>query len=195
MDDAITPTPSKPLLLLVDDMAENLQVLGQHLADDYELAFAMNGEQALALAVEIQPNLILLDVMMPGMDGYEICRRLKQIPEVRNIPIIFLTARTEIDSLLKGFDVGGVDYVAKPFQAAELRARVKTHVELSRLKSFLCVCSECQKIRNENNDWERLDVYIARHTSTTFSHGYCPDCYARALQAIEAQKPPATPGQ
>ena len=177
----------KPLLLLVDDVSENLQLLAQHLADDYELAFATDGEQAIHLANEVNPNLILLDVMMPGIDGYETCRRLKKNPGTKAIPIIFLTARTEIDDILKGFDVGGVDYVTKPFRSAELRARVRTHVELNRLKSLLCVCAQCQKIRNEKDQWERLDYYVTRYTRTTFSHGYCPDCYAKIIGELGLQ--------
>lgn len=188
MDNKSDDKVNKPLILLVDDVEENLQLLAQHLAEDYELAFAADGEQAIALALEINPNLILLDVMMPGIDGFETCRRLKKHPSVKAIPIIFLTARTEIDDILKGFEVGGVDYVSKPFRAAELRARVRTHVELNRLKSFLCVCAQCQKIRNEKNEWERIDYYMSRNTKTTFSHGYCPGCYAKIVRELNLEK-------
>jgi PleD family two-component response regulator len=175
----------KPLLLLVDDVAENLQLLAQHLTDEYELAFAMNGAQALTMANELTPALILLDVMMPELDGYETCRRLKLNPALRAIPVIFLTAKVETDAVVQGFAAGGVDYVVKPFRAAELRARVRTHVELNRLKSLLCVCAQCQKIRNDQDQWEQLDVYVARHTHTTFSHGYCPECYAQFMQNLK----------
>ncbi len=175
----------KPLILLVDDVAENLQLLAQHLTNEYELAFAMSGEQALALANEIAPALILLDVMMPGLDGYETCRRLKKDPALRAIPVIFLTAKAETDAVVQGFTAGGVDYVTKPFRAAELRARVRTHVELHRLKSLLCVCAQCQKIRNDQDQWERLDEYVERNTHTSFSHGYCPECYAQFVQNLK----------
>lgn len=174
----------KPLVLLVDDVAENLQLLAQHLSDEYELAFATDGTQAIALTLEINPSLILLDVMMPGMDGYETCRKLKMMPAARAIPIIFLTARTELEDVVKGFETGGVDYVAKPFRAAELRARVKTHVELNHLKSFLSVCAQCQKVRNEKDEWEQMSSYIARNTRTSISHGYCPSCYAQVMRDL-----------
>ncbi len=171
----------KPLLLLVDDVAENLQVLAQHLVDSYELALASDGEQALALASETHPNLILLDVMMPGIDGYETCRQLKRNMATKAIPVIFLTARSDIDDIIKGFEAGGVDYVSKPFKAAELRARVRTHVELNRLRSLLSICAQCQKVKNDKDEWTRLDYYIATNTKTTFSHGYCPECFKKAM--------------
>ncbi len=188
MDKPDSDLTKRPLLLLVDDVPENLQVLAQHLADDYELAFATDGIQAIALAIETHPNLILLDVMMPGIDGYETCRRLKKNLSVKAIPVIFLTACTELEDVVTGFDAGGTDYVAKPFRPAELRARVKTHVELNRLKSFLSICCHCQKIRNEKNDWERLDHYMARHTNSTFSHGCCPECYAKVMSEWDLNK-------
>lgn len=175
----------KPLVLLVDDMPDNLQLLAQILSDDYDLAFATDGQQAIALTLESQPDLILLDVMMPGMDGYETCCRLKKNTAVRAIPVIFLTARTEPDDVVKGFDVGGADYIVKPFRAMELRARVRTHIELGRLRSFLSICSICNKIRNEEDRWERLDQYIARKTRTVFSHGYCPECHDKMLSELE----------
>jgi CheY-like chemotaxis protein len=184
MKDKARDKSKKPLLLLVDDVAENLQLLARQLGGDYEISFATSGKQALGLAADIHPDLILLDVMMPGMDGFETCSRLKQNRSTRAIPIIFLTARAENQNVLKGFEVGGVDYVAKPFRAPELRARVKTHVDLNRLKSFHRVCAQCQKIQNESEEWERLDSYIARNTKTEFSHGYCPECYAKVLHEL-----------
>jgi DNA-binding response OmpR family regulator len=177
---------TRPLLLLVDDVSENLQLLAQHLKDDYELAFATDGEQAITIAVETSPNLILLDIMMPGIDGIETCRRLKKMPATAAIPIIFLTARTELDDIVRGFEAGAMDYVGKPFKAAELRARVQAHVQLRSLKSLLSVCAQCHKIRNEKNEWERLDLYVEQHTNTKFSHGFCPDCFKKFNEEFEA---------
>ncbi|OGV66450.1 MAG: hypothetical protein A2283_06945 [Lentisphaerae bacterium RIFOXYA12_FULL_48_11] len=178
---------AKPLLLLVDDVSENLQLLAQHLKDDYELAFATDGEQAIAMATETSPNLILLDIMMPGIDGIETCRRLKKRPNTAAIPVIFLTAKTEVDDIVKGFEAGAVDYVNKPFRAPELRARVHAHVQLHRLKGLLHVCAQCQKIRNEENEWERIDHYVTRHTNTKFSHGYCPSCFKKFEEELETE--------
>ncbi|MFA6033015.1 MAG: response regulator [Myxococcota bacterium] len=173
------PAETRPLLLLVDDIPENLQVLATNLSDEYDLAFATNGQQAIDMAMENPPDLILLDVMMPGMDGYEVCRELRRRPKTATIPVIFVTARADTDDVVRGFDAGGMDYVTKPFRTAELRARINTHVQLKRLKSLLSICSYCGRIRNDTGEWERLDVHIMKHTGTQFSHGICPTCYEK----------------
>ena len=129
---------SRGHLLIVDDTPENIQVLGGLLRDHgYAINVAMNGADALASVARVAPELILLDVMMPGMDGFEVCRRLKTDPATRDIPIMFLTAKTETKHVVQGFDLGAVDYVTKPFQAAELLRRVETHITLSRLRETL----------------------------------------------------------
>jgi DNA-binding response OmpR family regulator len=118
-------------ILLVDDNARNLQLLGHILnGAGYPTAFAMDGEKALSMLAGDRYDLVLLDVMMPGMDGFEVCRRMKSKPETREIPVIFLTARTESDSVVEGFEAGAVDYVTKPFHARELLARVSTQERL-----------------------------------------------------------------
>ncbi len=119
-------------ILVVDDDLKNIQVginfLKQN--ENYHLVFAVSGEQAIERTKEVDFDLILLDIIMPVMDGYEVCRRLKSDSRTRQIPVIFLTAKHEEDSLMKGFEVGGADYITKPFKAPELNARVKTHLEL-----------------------------------------------------------------
>jgi len=117
-------------VLVVDDQPANLEVMRSILSDTYMLAFAKNGEQALAAAQKHRPDLILLDVMMPGMDGYEVCRRLKDNPDTRHIPVIFVTALSESGDEAKGLDAGAVDYVTKPVSAPVVRARVATHIAL-----------------------------------------------------------------
>ncbi len=117
-------------VLVVDDQPGNLEVMRSILSDIYTLAFAKNGPQALAAAQKHKPDLILLDVMMPGMDGYEVCRRLKADAELRHIPVIFVTALSEVGDEEKGLAVGAVDYVTKPISAAVVRARVATHIAL-----------------------------------------------------------------
>jgi putative two-component system response regulator len=122
----------KQTLLLVDDEPTNLRVLRTILQDDYRLLFAKSGEEALQLVQQQQPDLILLDVMMPGMTGYDVCARLKASPATQRLPIIFVTAlKDEIDET-KGFAVGAVDYITKPVSPAVVRARVKTHLSLVR---------------------------------------------------------------
>ena len=129
---------SKGFILVVDDVVQNLQVLCSILAKEkYRLAVARNGMQALDTAEKVKPELILLDVMMPELDGFEVCKRLHDSPATRDIPVIFLTAKTELESVVKGFEIGAVDYVTKPFNEAELLARVRTHLELKRAREEL----------------------------------------------------------
>ena len=121
-------------LLLVDDTPENLKVLRQTLeAEGYSILVATSGEAALRVVPRAHPDLILLDVMMPGMDGFETCRRLKQDGTTQGIPVIFITARAETEAIVAGFRAGGVDYVIKPFQADEVLIRVQTHLKIDRL--------------------------------------------------------------
>lgn len=123
-------TEDLPVILLVDDEPTNLRVLRTVLNDLYRLLFAKNGQEALQLAAGHQPDLVLLDVMMPGMTGYEVCTALKANSQTQHIPVIFVTAlRDEIDET-QGFDVGAVDYITKPISPAVVRARVKTHLSL-----------------------------------------------------------------
>ena len=121
---------SKCKILLVDDIKTNLDVLIQTLGDEYVLAVAMDGEKAIAYTEKNLPDLILLDIMMPEMDGFEVCRRLKENPAIRHIPIIFITAVDAPAEKTKGFELGAVDYIIKPFDAVEVKARVKTHLNL-----------------------------------------------------------------
>lgn len=125
----------KGTILIVDDVPKNLQVIGNHLSNEnYELVMTTSGEAALKAIKEEPPDLILLDINMPGIDGYQVCKELKESEHYNDIPIIFLTARADEEDLVKGFEVGAVDYVTKPFNKSELLARVKTHIELYKLK-------------------------------------------------------------
>jgi CheY-like chemotaxis protein len=125
-------------ILLVDDTEANLDVLCALLeAEGCRIALAPNGEIALRIAGRVSPDLILLDVMMPGMDGFEACRRLKQNECTREIPVIFITAENLTKSIVTGFEVGGVDYIIKPFHNEEVLARVRTHLQIDRLTRHL----------------------------------------------------------
>jgi sigma-B regulation protein RsbU (phosphoserine phosphatase) len=122
-------------LLLVDDNPTNLQVLRQALQGiDCKMLFAKNGERALSIAAEGHPDLILLDIMMPGIDGFEVCRRLKSDAVTADIPVIFLSALVDTQDKVKGLQLGAVDYVSKPFQPEEVKARVDTHLTIHRLR-------------------------------------------------------------
>ena len=123
----------RPRLLLVDDEPTNLQVLRHVLQADYRLLFATDGARALQVAREQLPQLILLDIMMPGMDGYAVCRALKADPATAAVPVIFITALNDSQDETAGFDVGGVDYLTKPVSPPVVRARVRTHLSLVRM--------------------------------------------------------------
>lgn len=127
-------TPDNRLcLLLVDDEPTNLQVLRHILQDDYRLLFAKDGAKALELAGREAPDLVLLDVMMPGMTGHEVCARLKADPATSTIPVIFVTALADVEDEARGFEVGAVDYITKPVSPPIVKARVRTHLSLVRL--------------------------------------------------------------
>jgi diguanylate cyclase (GGDEF)-like protein/PAS domain S-box-containing protein len=126
------------LILIVDDNKMNLKVLGNILRkNNYQIAVAKNGKNALLFIKKRKPDLILLDIMMPGIDGYEVCNQLKQDEETKEIPVIFISALQEEKNKLKGFKLGAVDYIIKPFQEKEVLARVNTHLELKQVKEKL----------------------------------------------------------
>jgi CheY-like chemotaxis protein/DNA-binding CsgD family transcriptional regulator len=132
------PAAAPPTVLLVDDVPENLAVLFEVLSGDgLEVLVAENGEQVLARLPEMRPDLILLDVRMPGMDGFEVCRRLRQMPAFAEVPVIFMTALNETVDKVEGFRAGAVDYVTKPFEAEEVLARVRAHLQLRALRREL----------------------------------------------------------
>jgi DNA-binding response OmpR family regulator len=130
--------PQQIVILIVDDKPANLRVLSESLAEGgFEIAVATNGESAIKQAQHNPPDLILLDIQMPGIDGFETCRRLKANLKTSDIPILFMTALSETDNKIKGLSLGAVDYITKPFQLEEVLARVKVHIQLRRLSSNL----------------------------------------------------------
>jgi diguanylate cyclase (GGDEF)-like protein len=126
-----------PRLLVVDDQPVNIQALYQAFSADHQVLMATNGEQALKLAINKQPDLVLLDVMMPGMDGHEVCRRLKADESTRDIPVIFVTAHSDEASETLGLEMGAVDFISKPINPKIVRARVKTHLTLKAQSDLL----------------------------------------------------------
>jgi len=132
----MTQPTNKPLILAVDDEASNLALLRQILQDHYRLLFAKDGARALDLARQERPDLILLDVMMPGMSGYEVCAALKANSSTAATPVIFVTALTDTDDELEGFEAGAVDYITKPVSPPIVRARVRTHLSLVRMEEL-----------------------------------------------------------
>lgn len=191
----------KQRILIVDDIDTNLKILVSLLQHkNHIIDVANSGSEALNMAKDYSPDLILLDIIMPDMDGFDVCRSLKKSAVTKDIPIIFLTARNETEDIIKGFEIGAMDYVTKPFNAAELLARVRTHLALKRsrdvernlirelqealtqvkqLSGMLPICSGCKKIRDDKGYWQQVEKYIGEHTEATFSHSLCPDCLKR----------------
>lgn len=130
-------TAEKQTVLAIDDMPANLKLLGEILAPEYRFLVATSGAQGLELAVSKQPDLILLDVMMPEMDGYEVCSQLKANPLTQSIPVIFITALKEETDEEKGLEIGAIDYVTKPFSPSIVRIRVRNHLELKKYRDLL----------------------------------------------------------
>lgn len=124
-------------LLIVDDISINIEVLNEALEDEYEVLFATHGSDALELAVNERPDLILLDIMMPEIDGYEVCAQLKKKDCTKNIPVIFITSKSDEEDETKGLKVGAIDYIIKPFSIPIVKARVRNHMELKRRGDLL----------------------------------------------------------
>lgn len=153
---------SDPVILLVDDNPQNLQFLGKLLKEQkYKIEFAVNGESTLEWLKNKQFDLILLDLNMPGMNGFEVCRRIRSNTELDDLPIIFLSAESERESILKGFEVGAQDFVTKPFDSRELLARVRTHLDLKMKTEKLLKINEWLGKKIDN--W--LKISLARPES------------------------------
>jgi len=149
----------KNTILIVDDIKKNLELLASILYNEsYNVLFATSGQRALKIVVEKQPDLILLDIMMPVMNGYEVCQKLKENEKTNEIPVIFITARTEEYAIVEGFEVGAVDYITKPFNKAELIARVNTHLKIKNQNTF--ILKQKKELENKNSDLEILNKDI-----------------------------------
>ncbi len=144
--------PDPPLLLLVDDQPANLDLLVDYLQDaGLDLAVSIRGEEALTLAKKRKPSLILLDVMMPEMDGYQLCAKLKEHSGTRNVPVIFMSALSDTGSKVKGFEAGAVDYVTKPLQREEVLARIHSH---------LTIRHQQLELKKKNRDLQNLNAQL-----------------------------------
>lgn len=148
--------------MVVDDSPENIDLLGNALSRDYEIKVALTGEKALKIAgTENPPDLILLDVMMPGMDGYEVCRRLKSNAKTMDIPVIFVTSMSEVEDETKGLEVGAVDYITKPIRSPIVQARVRSHIELKEAREYLKNQNKILEQRVEERTREVLELQRA----------------------------------
>ncbi len=178
-------------ILVIDDQPANLKVLLYFLEQHhFEVRIAENGKRAIQVLEHYHADIILLDVLMPDINGFETCRQIKAKKETADIPVIFMTALDALKDKVAGFESGGVDYITKPFQQAEVLARLKTHLTLRRqqldleqaleevkqLSGLLSICSFCKKIHTDEGQWQRLEQYISEHSEAQFSHALCPDC-------------------
>lgn len=195
----------KDTIFVVDDTPTNLSLLFQALDGvGFRVLVATNGQLALNAIPDALPDLILLDVMMPILDGFETCRRLKQNEVTQDIPVIFMTALAEPVDEVKGLGLGAVDYITKPIKIETVLARVRTHLSLRKLqrkleqknveleqknaelaealtnikilRGLLPICASCKKVRDDEGYWQEVEEYIQRHTEAEFSHSFCPDC-------------------
>lgn len=192
-------------ILVAEDQSVSRHILAANLRKwGYEVTAVEDGTQAWqALQAESAPPLVILDWLMPGIDGIEICSQIRKRPRPRPIYLILLTARRGQEDKIQGLQAGADDYITKPFDREELRARVQVGIRvlelqgalaqrvreleeaLSRVKTLqglLPICSYCKKIRDDRNYWQQVEGYISDHSEAQFSHGICPECYARFVQ-------------
>ncbi|MBT4162077.1 MAG: diguanylate cyclase [Gammaproteobacteria bacterium] len=193
-------------ILIVDDEALNLEILHEILADLYSVTRAVSGAEALEEAQKTLPDLILLDIEMPEIDGYEVCKHLKDDPLTQNIPIIFVTGRVEVDDETRGFDVGAVDYISKPYNPRIIRARVNTHLELKHHRDVLEELSSLDGLTGVANrrafderlssEWNRatrtnstlalvmVDVDFFKLYNDHYGHASGDDCLKQVAKAL-----------
>jgi len=157
-----------PKILIIDDIAENIKVAANVLKKhNFNISYAKSGKAGIERAEKVRFDLILLDIMMPELDGFEVCRLLKKNQKTREIPVIFLTAKADEESLRRGFEAGGVDFITKPFKTTELLARVNTHIQLKFVQEQLSRTNEEIRLANENKD--KLLSIIAHDLRNPFS--------------------------
>lgn len=192
-------------ILIAEDEPVSRRLLESSLATwGYDVVSTTDGAQAWgALQAPDAPQLAILDWIMPEVDGQEICRRVRAAPATASIYIILLTGKGEKSDVVSGLAAGANDYVTKPFDRAELRARVEVGarmielqeslrdkvqelqhalVQVKQLQGILPICSYCKHVRDDQNYWQRVESYITEHSEAQFSHGVCPDCYAKVVQ-------------
>ena len=188
-------------ILVVDDEEMVLEYLSKRLKKhNYEVVTCLSGEKALEKVKDLDFDVVILDVILPGIDGYEVCRRLKSDKKTSGIMVLILSVRKTVQERLKGYAVEADDYITKPYDPDELLAKIKILIRLknalderdklihvlqealSKLKTLwglLPICSSCKKIRDQNGSWNQIEDYIREHSPANFSHSICPECAKR----------------
>ncbi len=197
----------KSKILIIDDEPLIIRLLEEALKDDYEICSSPGGLNAIRDLKNRCPDLILLDVMMPDISGFDVCRLIRTEEAFSAIPVIFLTAMDTIDYEMKGLEAGGIDFLFKPVNLNLLKLRVRNHLELKRrielireqrdllasqkeeleaalirikrLEGIIPICMHCKRIRTDDAIWHNIVHYITEHTDAHFSHGLCPECAAQ----------------
>ena len=179
----------------------------------FDVTTTCDGNQAWEAFQREMPTIAVLDWMMPGIDGAEVCRRVRAIETTKPAYLMLLTAKSEKQDVVEGLYAGADDYITKPFNRHELHARIKVGIRIAelqktvvdrvvelelalsrvkQLQGLLPICSYCKKVRDDQNYWQQVDSYISKHSEVAFSHGICPDCYVRLvqpqMQKLEARK-------
>jgi len=188
--------------LVADDDRITTAILSRALArSDFDVSLAHDGESAWTVIQEKAPQLAIVDWMMPALNGPDLCRRIRENPTTAHMYVILLTSRDSPEDLVAGLDSGADDYLIKPPDPEEMRARLQVGVRVvtlqerladrvaaleaavstvKRLQGLIPICSYCKRIRSDRNDWEQLETYISEHSDAQFSHGICPPCLAKA---------------
>jgi PleD family two-component response regulator len=208
---------ASPKVLIVDDDELNVGLIAGALKDRFTILTATNGEDALRLMRDASPDLVLLDIMMPDVDGLEVSRRARADAVLANVPIIFVTAMDTIEGQSAGLELGAVDYITKPLNLEHLKLRVRNQLEIKRqrdqimrmkgvlerrnvalertlervkrLEGLFTICMYCKKIRADGDGWQQLERYITEHSDARFSHGICPACEAAQTAELHNEGP------
>lgn len=191
------------ILIAEDDPVSRCFLEATLVKSGYEVTVTCDGHQAWEALQRDKPAIAILDWMMPGIDGVEVCRRARAIQSPTPTYLILLTAKTEKRDIVQGLDAGADDYVTKPFDRKELRARINVGLRVSelqrnladriadleaaltrvkQLQGLLPICSYCKKVRDDQNYWQQVDSYISKHSEVEFSHSICPTCYDRLIE-------------
>jgi len=185
------------VIMVVDDNHDSLKLLTDILSEQgFQVRQALNGRLALAAVKQHSPDLFILDIRMPEMDGFELCRQLKKNDITRDVPVIFISGLDNPNDKVKAFKIGGQDYITKPFEDTEVLARVKTHItlrkkeielkralaEVQQLKGIIPICCQCKQIRDDQGYWQQVEKYISEHSDVQFTHSYCPLCYEKEME-------------
>jgi DNA-binding response OmpR family regulator len=202
----------RTILLAEDDALARLSLTGLLTQQGYRVVAVEDGMAAWAiLEADGAPPVVLLDWMMPGMAGPEVLQKLHQRPTRRSCYVILLTARSSPEDISASLNLGAQDFVSKPFNQEELLARIrvafrtieletslaervaeleKAIQRITQLEGILPICAMCKKIRDSDEKWNSVEEYFKRHAPVDFSHGYCPECFAREMNALASEEPP-----